>query len=83
MQSLGNEFDDHSQLHETIKPAFPIRTCTNNIHDREFPGGPVVKTLTSESQGAAFNSRSRNWIPHETTKDLDATARTEDSAGHD
>ena len=44
MQSLGNEFADHSQLHETIKPGFPIRTCINNIQDLESPGGAVVKT---------------------------------------
>ena len=42
MQSLGNEFADHSQLPETIKPGFPIRICINNIQDLESPGGAVV-----------------------------------------
>ena len=83
MQSLGNEFADHSQLHETIKPPFPIRTCINNMQDLEFPGGAVVKTQTSESPGAAFEPQSRNQIPYDTTKDLQATTKTEASAGND
>ena len=60
MQSLGNEFADHSQLPETIKPGFPIRICINNIQDLESPGGAVVKTQTSESPGATFEPQSRN-----------------------
>ena len=75
MQSLGNEFADHSQLHETIKPAVPIRTCINNIQDLGFPGGSAVNTLTSESQGAAFDPQPRNQIPQDTTKNLHATAK--------
>lgn len=38
MQSLGNEFADHSQLHETIKPPFPIRTCITICKTWNSPG---------------------------------------------
>lgn len=53
------------------------------MQDLEFPGGAVVKTQTSESLGAAFKPQSRNQIPYDTTKDLQATTKTEDSAGND
>ena len=37
-------------------------------HYREFPGGPVAKTLYSQCRGPGFNPWSGNWIPHVTTK---------------
>ena len=35
---------------------------------RNFPGGPVAKTLHSQCKGPAFDSWSGNKIPHATTK---------------
>ena len=35
---------------------------------RDFPGGPVAKTLCFQFRGHRFNPWSGNWIPHATTK---------------
>ena len=35
---------------------------------RDFPGGPVVKTLCSQSRGPGFDPWSENEIPHVATK---------------
>ena len=37
---------------------------------REFPGGPVAKTLCSRYRGAGFDPWSGNWFPCATTKPL-------------
>ena len=37
-------------------------------HYREFPGGPVAKTLYSQCRGPGFNPWSGNWIPQATAK---------------
>ena len=39
-------------------------------YSRDFPGGPVVKTLYSQCRGPGFNPWSGNYVPHTTTKDL-------------
>ena len=35
---------------------------------RDFPGGPVAKTLHPQSRGPRFDPWSENWIPHATSK---------------
>lgn len=36
---------------------------------KDFPGGPVAKTLRSQCRGPGFNPWSGGYIPHVTTKD--------------
>ena len=42
---------------------------------RDFPGGPVAKTLHSQCRGPRFDPWSGNWIPHAKTKSSHATAK--------
>jgi len=35
---------------------------------RNFPGGPVAKTLSSQCKGPRFDPCSGNWISHAITK---------------
>ena len=39
------------------------------LHDGDFPGGPLAKTLCSQCEGPGFDLWLGNWIPHATTKD--------------
>ena len=39
------------------------------LQKKDFPSGPVAKTLHSQCRGPGFNPWSENWIPHTTTKD--------------
>ena len=41
----------------------------------DFPGGPGVRTSSSQSRGPKFDPWSGNWIPHATTKNLHATTK--------
>ena len=40
-----------------------------NQSPRDFPGGPVAKTLCSQCKGPGFNHWLGSWIPQGTTKD--------------
>ena len=42
---------------------------------RDFPGGPVAKTLHSQCMGPGFNIWSGNQIPHAATKSSHAAAK--------
>ena len=46
---------------------------------RDFPGGPVAKTLCSQYRGLEFDPWSRNQIPYATTKSSGATTKTQSS----
>ena len=39
-----------------------------SIQVREFPGGPVAKTLSFQCWGPGFHPWSENWVPHAATK---------------
>jgi len=39
------------------------------VSQGDFPGGPVAKTLCSQSTGPGFNPWLGNHIPHATAKD--------------
>ena len=45
----------------------------NEIYFRDFPGGPVARTLCSWCRGPGFSPWSGDWIPYAATKILHAT----------
>ena len=45
--------------------------------DRDFPGGPVVKTPCSQCRGPGFDPWSGKYIPHATSKSPHATTKTQ------
>ena len=48
----------------------------------DFPGGPVAKTLCSQSRGPGFHPWSGNYIPHVELKILHAMTKIKGPACH-
>ena len=59
---LSHKNPDFPHLLEKSPHSHIIISC------RHFPGGPVVKTLSSQCRGPRFNRWSGNYIPHTTKK---------------
>ena len=72
--TLGQSFDLSVLVLSGYVIYHPI-VCGLKEHTfRDFPGGPVAKTLHSQCRGPGFNPWSGNWILHTATKQSHATA---------
>ena len=59
------EFLQHSSEGNVFVPFH----CKKERNPRDFPGGPVVKTLCSQCRGPGLALWPESYIPHATTKD--------------
>ena len=57
----------------------PFSTLSQMLASWDFPGGPVVRTLSSQCRWPGFHPWSGNKIPHATTKSLHAATKTRGS----
>ena len=55
------------------QPNYPLKDTHNgttfSLQKKDFPSGPVAKTLHSQCRGPGFDPWLGNWIPHTTMKD--------------
>ena len=77
--TLGQSFDLSVLVLSGYVIYHPI-VCGLKEHTfRDFPGGPVAKTLHSQCRGPRFDPWSGNNIPHATSKGLHAATKTQHS----